>query len=144
MGIIAWIALGLGAGLLANMLIPGRRSQGVILTCVVGVARALLGGWLAKHWAHPPGRLGAPVNGLIQSARYPGPGVGRPGDGSAPASMPNSRIRANSKIRESVVTSGMLLRTPAAAAAKIAAARQGPDFSLYAAMPARTPQAEGR
>jgi hypothetical protein len=25
MGIIAWIVLGLGAGLLANMLIPGRR-----------------------------------------------------------------------------------------------------------------------
>jgi hypothetical protein len=33
MGIIAWIVLGLGAGLLANMLIPGRRSQGLILTC---------------------------------------------------------------------------------------------------------------
>ena len=29
MGIIAWIVLGLGAGLLANMLIPGRRSQGL-------------------------------------------------------------------------------------------------------------------
>ena len=32
MGIIAWIVLGLGAGLLANMLIPGKRSQGLILT----------------------------------------------------------------------------------------------------------------
>ena len=32
MGIIAWIVLGLGAGLLANMVIPGRRSQGLILT----------------------------------------------------------------------------------------------------------------
>ena len=42
MGIIAWIVLGLGAGLLANMLIPGRRSQGLILTCVIGVAGALL------------------------------------------------------------------------------------------------------
>jgi uncharacterized membrane protein YeaQ/YmgE (transglycosylase-associated protein family) len=29
MGVIAWIVLGLGAGLLANMLIPGRRSQGL-------------------------------------------------------------------------------------------------------------------
>ena len=27
MGIIAWIILGLAAGLLANMLIPGKRSQ---------------------------------------------------------------------------------------------------------------------
>ena len=38
MGIIAWIILGLGAGLLANVLIPGKRSQGLILTCVIGVA----------------------------------------------------------------------------------------------------------
>ena len=28
MGIIAWIVLGLAAGLIANMLIPGRRQQG--------------------------------------------------------------------------------------------------------------------
>jgi uncharacterized membrane protein YeaQ/YmgE (transglycosylase-associated protein family) len=49
MGIIAWIVLGLGAGLLANMLIPGRRSQGLIL---IGVAGALLGGWLATKLFH--------------------------------------------------------------------------------------------
>ena len=41
MGIIGWVVLGLAAGLLANMLIPGRRSQGLILTCVIGVAGAL-------------------------------------------------------------------------------------------------------
>jgi uncharacterized membrane protein YeaQ/YmgE (transglycosylase-associated protein family) len=52
MGIIAWIVLGLGAGLLANMLIPGRRSQGLILTCVIGVAGALGGGWLATRLFH--------------------------------------------------------------------------------------------
>jgi len=52
MGIIAWIVLGLGAGLLANMLIPGRRSQGLILTCLIGVAGALAGGWLATKLFH--------------------------------------------------------------------------------------------
>jgi uncharacterized membrane protein YeaQ/YmgE (transglycosylase-associated protein family) len=52
MGVIAWIVLGLGAGLLANMLIPGRRSQGLILTCVIGVFGALLGGWLATKLFH--------------------------------------------------------------------------------------------
>jgi len=52
MGIIAWIVLGLGAGLLGNMLIPGRRSQGLILTCLIGVAGALLGGWLATKLFH--------------------------------------------------------------------------------------------
>ena len=52
MGIIAWIVLGLGAGLLANMLIPGRRQQGLILTCLIGIAGALLGGWLATKLFH--------------------------------------------------------------------------------------------
>lgn len=52
MSIIAWIVLGLGAGLLANMLIPGKRSQGLVITCVIGVGGALLGGWLATKLFH--------------------------------------------------------------------------------------------
>jgi uncharacterized membrane protein YeaQ/YmgE (transglycosylase-associated protein family) len=52
MSIIAWIILGLGAGLLANALIPGRRSQGLVLTCVIGIVGALLGGWLATKLFH--------------------------------------------------------------------------------------------
>ncbi len=52
MGIIAWIVLGLGAGLLANMLVPGRRSQGLLLTCLIGVAGALGGGWAATELFH--------------------------------------------------------------------------------------------
>jgi uncharacterized membrane protein YeaQ/YmgE (transglycosylase-associated protein family) len=52
MGIIAWIVLGLGAGLLGNMLIPGRRSQGLIVTCLIGVAGALGGGWAATRLFH--------------------------------------------------------------------------------------------
>jgi len=52
MGIIAWIVLGLVAGLLANMLVPGRRSQGLVLTCVIGIVGALLGGWVATKLFH--------------------------------------------------------------------------------------------
>jgi uncharacterized membrane protein YeaQ/YmgE (transglycosylase-associated protein family) len=52
MGIIAWIVLGLGAGLLANMLIPGKRQQGLILTCLIGIAGALGGGWAATRIFH--------------------------------------------------------------------------------------------
>jgi uncharacterized membrane protein YeaQ/YmgE (transglycosylase-associated protein family) len=52
MGIIAWIVLGLVAGLLANMLIPGKRSQGLILTCAIGIGGALLGGWAATKLFH--------------------------------------------------------------------------------------------
>src|ERR1700723_2683800 len=52
MSIIAWIVLGLAAGLIANMLIPGRRQQGLILTCVIGIVGALLGGWIATRLFH--------------------------------------------------------------------------------------------
>jgi len=52
MGIIAWIVLGLAAGLIANMLIPGRRQQGLILTCVIGIVGALAGGWAATKIFH--------------------------------------------------------------------------------------------
>ncbi len=52
MGTIAWIVLGLAAGLLASMLIPGRRSQGLTLTCLTGITGALLGGWAATTQFH--------------------------------------------------------------------------------------------
>jgi uncharacterized membrane protein YeaQ/YmgE (transglycosylase-associated protein family) len=52
MGIIAWIVLGLVSGLLANMLVPGRRSQGLVVTCVIGIVGALAGGWAATRIFH--------------------------------------------------------------------------------------------
>ncbi|HXS61330.1 MAG TPA: GlsB/YeaQ/YmgE family stress response membrane protein [Streptosporangiaceae bacterium] len=51
MGIIAWIVLGLIAGLIASKL-TGGRSQGLILTCVIGIVGALAGGWLATKLFH--------------------------------------------------------------------------------------------
>src|SRR4029077_5543826 len=59
MGIIAWIVLGLVAALLANMLIPGKRSQGLILTCLIGTAGALGrgGGATEPFPVHPPPRV---------------------------------------------------------------------------------------
>jgi uncharacterized membrane protein YeaQ/YmgE (transglycosylase-associated protein family) len=52
MSIIAWIVLGLVAGLLANLLVPGRRSQGLLLTCLIGIVGALAGGWAATELFH--------------------------------------------------------------------------------------------
>jgi uncharacterized membrane protein YeaQ/YmgE (transglycosylase-associated protein family) len=66
MGIIAWIVLGLGAGLLANMLIPGRRSQGLILTCLIGIAGALAGGWAATKIFH----LHHPLQGFFNASTW--------------------------------------------------------------------------
>ena len=48
MGIIAWIILGLLAGLIAKALLPGDDPGGIIITTLVGVAGAFIGGFIAK------------------------------------------------------------------------------------------------
>ena len=52
MGIIAWIVLGIIVGLIAENLVNGYKSHGVIVTCVIGVLGALLGGWVATKLFH--------------------------------------------------------------------------------------------
>jgi len=52
MSVIAWVVLGLAAGLLANMAVPGPRSQGLFSTCLIGIAGALGGGWAATAVFH--------------------------------------------------------------------------------------------
>jgi uncharacterized membrane protein YeaQ/YmgE (transglycosylase-associated protein family) len=47
-GIIAWIVLGLLAGLIAKALLPGDDPGGIIITALIGIAGALLGGFLAR------------------------------------------------------------------------------------------------
>jgi uncharacterized membrane protein YeaQ/YmgE (transglycosylase-associated protein family) len=46
MGVIAWIILGLIAGALAKLIMPGRDPGGVIVTILLGIAGALVGGFL--------------------------------------------------------------------------------------------------
>jgi uncharacterized membrane protein YeaQ/YmgE (transglycosylase-associated protein family) len=48
MGIIAWIILGLVAGLIAKAILKGPDPGGLIITTLLGVAGALLGGFLAR------------------------------------------------------------------------------------------------
>ena len=48
MGIIGWILLGLLAGIIAKAVMPGGERLGVILTTLLGIAGALLGGFLAS------------------------------------------------------------------------------------------------
>ena len=47
MSIIGWILLGLLAGVIAKRIMPGSESIGVILTTLLGIVGALLGGFLA-------------------------------------------------------------------------------------------------
>ncbi|MFI7417921.1 GlsB/YeaQ/YmgE family stress response membrane protein [Nonomuraea sp. NPDC049684] len=58
MGIIAWTILGLVAGLLARVLVPGKDQQGLIITLVLGIAGALLGGFVATQVFHVSGIQG--------------------------------------------------------------------------------------
>jgi uncharacterized membrane protein YeaQ/YmgE (transglycosylase-associated protein family) len=48
MGIIAFIILGLLAGLIAKAILPGDDPGGVIVTTIIGIAGAILGGFLAQ------------------------------------------------------------------------------------------------
>jgi uncharacterized membrane protein YeaQ/YmgE (transglycosylase-associated protein family) len=48
MGIISWILLGLIAGALAKWIMPGKDPGGFIITIVIGIVGALVGGWIGS------------------------------------------------------------------------------------------------
>ena len=48
MGIIGWIVLGLLAGAIAKLILPGDDPGGFIVTTLIGIAGALLGGFIAS------------------------------------------------------------------------------------------------
>jgi uncharacterized membrane protein YeaQ/YmgE (transglycosylase-associated protein family) len=52
MGIIAWIILGLLAGVIAKALLPGDDPGGLIITTLIGVAGAFIGGLIVKALPH--------------------------------------------------------------------------------------------
>ena len=47
MGILSWILLGLVAGAIAKALHPGKDPQGCIITMLIGIVGAVVGGWIA-------------------------------------------------------------------------------------------------
>ncbi|MFF8393824.1 GlsB/YeaQ/YmgE family stress response membrane protein [Streptomyces sp. NPDC016172] len=54
MGVIAWLVLGLLAGVIAKAILPGRDPGGCVGTTVIGIAGAFLGGWLSVHFLDRP------------------------------------------------------------------------------------------
>ena len=48
MGIIGWIVLGLCAGAIAKLIMPGDDPGGFIVTTLIGIAGALVGGFIAS------------------------------------------------------------------------------------------------
>ena len=48
MGILSWIVFGLVVGIIAKLLMPGRDPGGFIVTILLGIAGALLGGFIGR------------------------------------------------------------------------------------------------
>jgi uncharacterized membrane protein YeaQ/YmgE (transglycosylase-associated protein family) len=48
MGILGWILFGLIVGALAKLVMPGRDPGGIIVTMLLGIAGAVLGGFLGR------------------------------------------------------------------------------------------------
>ena len=44
MGILSWIVLGLVAGVIAKLIMPGKDPGGIIITILIGIAGAVVGG----------------------------------------------------------------------------------------------------
>ncbi len=47
-GVVVWIIVGLAAGALAKWVMPGPDPGGIIVTILIGVAGALLGGYVIR------------------------------------------------------------------------------------------------
>ncbi|HEY4225865.1 MAG TPA: GlsB/YeaQ/YmgE family stress response membrane protein [Pseudolysinimonas sp.] len=51
MSFIAFLILGILAGIIARLIIPGRQRGGWLLTIILGIVGAMLGGWIAGFFS---------------------------------------------------------------------------------------------
>jgi uncharacterized membrane protein YeaQ/YmgE (transglycosylase-associated protein family) len=70
MGILGWIIFGLVVGALAMFLMPGRDGGGIIVTMLLGIVGALVGGFLGRALGlyganEPAGFIGALVGAIL-------------------------------------------------------------------------------
>ncbi|HET7234724.1 MAG TPA: GlsB/YeaQ/YmgE family stress response membrane protein [Longimicrobium sp.] len=70
MGIIGMIIIGLIAGALAKLIMPGRDPGGIIVTILLGIAGALVGGFLFGGSDGRVGIIGSVVGALILLGLY--------------------------------------------------------------------------
>ena len=48
MGIITWIIFGLIAGAIAKFIMPGNQGMGWLMTIILGIVGAFVGGWIGS------------------------------------------------------------------------------------------------
>jgi uncharacterized membrane protein YeaQ/YmgE (transglycosylase-associated protein family) len=73
MGILWWLVVGLIAGGLAKLIMPGEDPGGCLVTILLGIAGSLLGGFLGGLVGlgdGPAGIIGATIGALILLAIY--------------------------------------------------------------------------
>ena len=72
-GILMWIIVGLIAGALAKLIMPGKDPGGIIVTILLGIGGSIIGGWLAAMLlggTGPAGLIGSIIGALILLAIY--------------------------------------------------------------------------
>lgn len=54
-GVLGWMVFGLIVGIVAKLVMPGRDPGGIIVTMLIGIVGAVLGGWIgqAAGWYGP-------------------------------------------------------------------------------------------
>ena len=67
MGILAWIILGLIAGAIAKAIMPGRDPGGFIVTALIGIVGAVLGGFLGNMIFGIGGVSGVDIRSILIS-----------------------------------------------------------------------------
>ena len=75
MDIILWIVFGLVVGVVAKFLMPGNDPGGIIVTIVLGVVGAMLGGWIGRvmglyREGEPAGFIMAVVGAVVLLGLY--------------------------------------------------------------------------
>ncbi|HEY6198343.1 MAG TPA: GlsB/YeaQ/YmgE family stress response membrane protein [Candidatus Binatia bacterium] len=75
MGILGWIVFGLIVGIVAKFLTPGRDPGGFIVTILIGIVGALLGGFIGRaiglyHENDPVGFVMAVIGAIVLLLLY--------------------------------------------------------------------------
>jgi uncharacterized membrane protein YeaQ/YmgE (transglycosylase-associated protein family) len=70
MGILGWILFGLVVGIVAKLIMPGKDPGGFIVTILIGIVGALLGGFLGRvlnlyEPGQPAGFIGATLGAIL-------------------------------------------------------------------------------
>jgi uncharacterized membrane protein YeaQ/YmgE (transglycosylase-associated protein family) len=75
MDVLIWIVFGLVVGVVAKFVMPGRDPGGMIMTIVLGIVGALLGGWIGRALGvyqpgQPAGFIMAVIGAIVVLAVY--------------------------------------------------------------------------